>query len=190
MFRNWLTVAVVVWCSVAVAAAQNAKVPARSKAALKDTFPEVPNKIRAQESNQSARAAQKAFNLPKVMELAQMSPDERAKALAQLAPARRQELEQRLDNFAKWPPAEQEKALSQYRRLMSLPPERRDQVRESIGEYTVIQAPRKGVIGLELNRLSTMTDEQRSEYMSRPAFRGRFSEAEIRMMNDLRGIVP
>jgi len=43
---------------------------------------------------------------------------------------------------------------------------------------------------MEMTRLSTMSPAMRADFMSKPAFRARFSEPEIRMMNDLQGIVP
>ncbi len=48
----------------------------------------------------------------------------------------------------------------------------------------------KIVLTNEMTRLSTMSPEFRADYMSKPAFRKQYSEAEIRMMSDLQGIVP
>jgi len=190
-----LTVLLAVWLPVAMVAADpKPKPPAAVRPVKtpqqKPAFQQQANRTQAQAANQEARAAQQALNAPNVARLAQMSPEERAAALAQLPPARRQQLEQRLEKFSQLPPGQQARILSQYNRMQALPPERREQVRLSLEEYNSIQPPRKGVIGAELTRLSTMTDEQRASYMNRPGFRARFSEPEIRLMNDLRGIVP
>jgi hypothetical protein len=80
--------------------------------------------------------------------------------------------------------------LNQLDKLDALPPDRREEVRASLAEYNAITAPRKGLIMLEMRIMAPMTDQQRANYMSRPLFRRRFSEAEIRMMSDLHGIVP
>lgn len=147
-------------------------------------------RTQAQAANQQARAARQALNAPRLMRLAQMSPEERAAALAKLPPGQRQQLEQHLENFSKLPPEQQARAINQYQRMEALPPERREQVREALTQYNSIQPPRKGVIALEMTRLSTMSPEFRADYMGKPVFRKQFSEAEIRMMNDLQGIVP
>jgi hypothetical protein len=46
------------------------------------------------------------------------------------------------------------------------------------------------VIAAQLKKLSTMSDDERTEYMESPRFRAQFSEQEIDLMNNLRGIVP
>lgn len=144
----------------------------------------------AQETNQQARAAAQALNASPLNRFIQMTPEERAAALAKLPPARRQQLEQRLANFSKLPPEEQTRRQNQLKKIESLPPEKQDQVRQSLGEYLNIPGPRRMVIINQMNRLNDMTDEQRNTVMAKPQFRARFSEAEIVMMNNLRGIVP
>jgi len=148
-----------------------------------------PTKAEKQAARQAAKAAA-APRAPIFNRLAEMSPEERAAALAKLPPAQRQRIEQRLENFARQSPEQQARALDQQRRLMALPPERRMQARQSLRELRDTQPPRRGVIRQELQKLGSMTDEQRTEYMNSRPFRERFSESEIRMMSDLRGIVP
>ena len=125
-----------------------------------------------------------------VARLAGMSADERAAALAQLPPARRAQLEQKLENYAKIPAEQRQRIESQYNRLQALPPERQAVVRQALAEYLSTPCPRKVPIANEMAHLSEMTDQQRMAYMSKPAFRGRFSAQEIQMMGDLHGIVP
>jgi hypothetical protein len=189
-----LTFLMSVWLPLAaIAADKKPKPTAPAKAARpaqQKAAGQVAAKTQAQASNQAAREAQQALNAPFLMHLAQMSPEERDAALARLPPARRQMLEQRLENFAKRPADQQARVLNQYERLQALPPERREQAREALAEYNSIMPPRKGIIGIELNRLSSMTDEQRASVMSAPRFRLIFSEAEIQMMKNLNGIVP
>jgi hypothetical protein len=149
--------------------------------------------------NQQAQATQRALNatnlpagltLQRVAQLAHMSPEERATALSKLNPAMQQRIEQKVENFAKLTPEDQALALSKEERVQALTPERQVQVREALNELHLIQSPRKVVINNELLKLGSMTDEQRAAYMGKPGFQGRFSEQEIRMMNDLHGIVP
>ena len=63
-------------------------------------------------------------------------------------------------------------------------------MRQSLNDYRNIPGPRRNVVVAAMNRLNAMTDEQRATVMAKPAFRSQFSEAEIVMMNNLRGIVP
>jgi hypothetical protein len=88
------------------------------------------------------------------------------------------------------PPGQQARTLAQYQKMEVLTPEKREQVRESLTQFNSIPPPRKGVIRQEMIRLGTMSPEFRADYMSKPAFRKQYSEQEIRMMNDLQGIVP
>lgn len=147
-------------------------------------------KAQVQEANQSARAAQQALNAPVLMRLLQMSPDEREAALSRLPPDRRKQIEEKLENFSKRPAEQQARVLDQQKRLTALPPERQAVARQALTEYQAIDGPRKVVIAAQLARLNAMTPEQRAVLMNRPAFRGRFSDTEIQMMNNLIGIVP
>ena len=208
MSSRFLTVSVAVWLPIAMFAADSApkpKPPAAPRAAKPaQQMPpkaarQAANQAQAQVVNQQARAALQALNasnlpaglnLQRLAQLSQMSQEERAAALGRLPPAMQQRIEQRVENFQRWPPDQQARVVSQYERFSALPPERKEQARESLTEYLNTPPPRKGVIALELNKMGSMTEEQRANYMGKPAFRSRFSESEIQMMNNLHGIVP
>jgi len=144
----------------------------------------------AQETNKQARAARQALNAPRVLRLEQMSPEQRKAALAKLPPDQRARIEQRLDNFSKRPPEQQQRVIDQQKRLMALPPERRQQARQALADLVNTQPPRRGVIAAQLRKLSPMSDEARTQYMNSARFRAQFSDQEIQLMNNLRGIVP
>ncbi len=147
-------------------------------------------RAQAQEANQQARAAQLALSAPKIVQLAHMSPEERNAALAKLPPEKRAQLEQRLENYSKRTPEQQARDLSQLNRLESLPPEKQALARESLAEFLNAPGPRHVVIANEMTHMSAMTEEQRLNYMSKPAFRAKYSAQEIDLMNNLHGIVP
>jgi len=119
-----------------------------------------------------------------------MSPEEREAALAKLPPDQRARIQQRLENFSKRPPEQQRRVIDQQKRLMALPPEQLQQARQALADLVNTQPPRRGVIAAQLQKLSTMSDEERSQYMNSARFRAQFSEQEIQLMNSLRGIVP
>jgi hypothetical protein len=171
-------------------AAAPAKAPAQKPAQQQQ------NQAKVQEVNKQARAVQQALNaqnLPAgltLQRLSQMSPEERAKALSNLPPARQVNIEKRVENYANEPPEQQAREQQQESRMAALPPERRAQVRQSLMDLNSIQPPRRGVVLLELNKLGGMTDDQRLNYMNRPGFRRNFSAQEIQLMDNLHGIVP
>jgi hypothetical protein len=144
----------------------------------------------AREANRQANAAQQALSAPVLMRFLQMSPEEREAALSRLPPERRRKIEQKLENFSKRPAAQKARVLDQRQRLMALPREKQAVAREALSQFRAIDRPRRLVIAAQLRRLGNMTEEQRAAVMSRPAFRARFSDAEIQMMNNLIGIVP
>lgn len=191
MHRGRLAILFTFWLPLAgIAADQTPKQSAPNAAR------QAANKTQAKAANAQARAAQQALNAPKLpggltlQRLAQMTPEERAAALADLPPARRQSIEQKVQNYANLTPEQQQLYQNEAERLRALPPDKREDVRESLREFRQTPQPRRAVLRREMNRLAAMPEEQRSVYMSRPAFRSRFSEAEIRMMNNLRGILP
>jgi hypothetical protein len=153
-------------------------------------------KAEAQAAGQQARAAQQALNaqnLPPGMSLqrlSEMSPEDRAKALSNLAPVRQTNIEKRVQNYMAEPPEQRAREQQQEARMAALPPERRAEVRQSLMDLNAIQPPRKGVVLVELNKLGSMTEEQRANYMSKPAFRSKYSAQEIQLMDNLHGIVP
>jgi hypothetical protein len=198
MHRKWLTALLAFGWSAAILSAgpmpQQEQEKADQDQAKRDM--QAADKARAQVANDQARAAQQALNAPSLpggltlQRLAQMPPEERAATLANLPPARQRQIEDKVQNFLNLPQDEQARILRQLEHMQALPPDKREDVRQSLREYQMTPQPRKVVITRELNYLATLTDEQRSNYMSKPAFRSRFAESEIQMMNNLRGIVP
>ena len=207
MSSKWLTVSVAFWMPVAMLTAQpNAKQTAASRAAreaqqkaatqAENAAAKQNARAQTQATRQEVQAAQQALNPPKLpggltlQRLAEMPPEERAGVLSKLPPARQQQIEKRLEVYREIPPAARARAEGLAERLKAMPPEKADEVRQAVMEFRNVDPPRKTVIFRELNRLSTMTDEQRATYMSGPAFRSRFSESEIHMMSNLREIIP
>ncbi len=119
------------------------------------------------------------------LRLQQMTPEEREKALSRLPPARRAQIEQRIQNFEKQPLAVQERNLHRLERLNSLPPPRRKEVRQSMNQFRDLPDDRKRAINQALLRMSSMPDDERRAYMTTDDFRGRFSPDDQRMVGNL-----
>jgi phage-related protein len=122
--------------------------------------------------------------------LMRMTPGDREKALSQLPPKRRQQLEQRMRNFQDLPPAVQTRRLDRLERLNSLPPQRQNEVRQSMKDLQDLPDGRKKTINQEMNRMSRMTDDERAARMNSDDFRNRYSPDEQRMMGNLAEILP
>lgn len=69
---------------------------------------------------------------PAVERFLQMSPEDRERALSQLPPERRQQLEQRLDRLQQLPPEQAQRLQDLYPAFMNLRPARRQAVRQEI----------------------------------------------------------
>src|SRR5579863_49979 len=82
--------------------------------------------------------------------LERMTPEEREKALSQLPPARRAQIEKRIQNFQKLPPAVQERRLDRLELLNSLPPQRQTEIRRSMNQLQSLPDDRKRAINQEL----------------------------------------
>ena len=125
-----------------------------------------------------------------VDKLLKMSPAERESALSSLPPARRQNIEKRLEAIQQLPPAQQNRLLYRAEVLNSLPPERANQIRGSIKQFQQLPDERKPVLNQEMRRLMAMPDEQRRDRMNSDDFRSRYSPGEQQMMQDLMEIRP
>ena len=92
--------------------------------------------LRQQKLKQQKAQQQKMVPLPApaVERFLQMSPGDRERALSQLAPERRQQVEERLNRLQQLPPEQAQRLQDVYPAFMSLRPVRRQAVRQKIQE--------------------------------------------------------
>jgi len=92
--------------------------------------------LRQQKLKQLKAQQQKMVPLPApaVERFLQMSPEDRERALSQLPPERRQDLEQRLNRLQQLPPEQAQRLQNVYPAFMNLRPVRRQAVRQEIQE--------------------------------------------------------
>ena len=90
--------------------------------------------LRQQKLKEQKAKQQKMLPLPApaVERFLQMSPEDREKALSQLKPERRQQVEERLSKLEQLPTDQRERLQSVYPAFMSLRPARQQAVREEI----------------------------------------------------------
>jgi hypothetical protein len=121
--------------------------------------------------------------------LERMTPDERSKALANLPAQRRQEIEQKLEQFDRLPAQERTRIRNQLERMNRLPPEQQNQVRRSIRQFQALPDYRRVLLRRELDRMATMPDEARRAHMNTEEFRNHYSPREQQMIQDLSEIL-
>ena len=92
--------------------------------------------IRQQKLKQQQKQQQKMLPLPApaVERFLQMSPEDRERALSQLTPERRQQVEERLNRLQQLPPDQLERLQGLYPAFINLRPLRRQAVRTEIQE--------------------------------------------------------
>jgi hypothetical protein len=120
--RSWLTIVAAAVLAVSPAAAQDNIL--RQKA------------FKQQKLKQQKQPQPKMVPLPApaVERFLQMSPEDRERALSQLPPERRQQVEERLNRLQQLPPEQAQRLQELYPAFISLRPVRRQAVRQEIQE--------------------------------------------------------
>lgn len=144
----------------------------------------------AQPRAQNPKAPKPNVGDQMLLNLQNMSPEEREKALSKLPPAQRARIANRIQNFQNLAPAAQERQLDQLRRLNSLPLQRQQEVRQSMRDRNALPDDRKKAVNQELRRMTNMTDEDRQAHMNSDDFRNRFSPGEQQMIGNLNELLP
>jgi hypothetical protein len=101
-----------------------------------------------------------------------MTPEEREKALAQLPPERRAQIEQRLNRLAQLPPEQRAELQQRYQEFQSLPKDRQEAVR------------------LELQSLRALPPRLRQRRLNSPGFQREYSPEEQRLLRQSMGLPP
>ena len=118
--------------------------------------------LRQQKLKQQKAQQQKMLPLPApaVERFLQMSPEDRERALSQLTPERRQQVEQRLNRLQQLPPEQAQRLQDVYPAFMNLRPVRRQAVRQEIQELRQMRpALRKDRLNSDAGRFLAGRDE-------------------------------
>ena len=122
--------------------------------------------------------------------LLKMTPDQRNKALGALKPARRTQIEQRLNDYQKMPPEQLARALDRLNRMQSLSPQKQQQVRQATAQFNALPQPRHALVNRQLNQMRPLADADRRAVMNSEEFRSKFTPAEQQMIEDLSLVTP
>jgi hypothetical protein len=121
-----------------------------------------------------------------VEKLAQMSPAQREKALANLPPERRARIEAGIERWNKASPELKARA----EMLKTLPPEQRQKIRQLSQRIQALPPSRKMAVTQELQRLRNMPEDQRQKRLNSPAIQKNFSPAEQEILRETPGLLP
>lgn len=143
------------------ASAQEKKAPARPPA-------KVPNAAKPKAAPKQPKLPQ-SIPSKQIEQLQKMTPEEREKALANLPPDRRQQVEKQLDRLNQLTPQQRQQLDQRYETLQSLPPARQRAVRQ------------------ELQNLRSMPVPERRARLASDEFKQQFSPQEQAL---IRGVFP
>jgi hypothetical protein len=107
---------------------------------------------------------------PAIERFLRMPPEERERALSQLPPERRQQIEQRLRRLERLSPEQREQLERRYDVFQSLPPGRRLLVRAAI------------------QRLRNAPEAQRKAFLESDEAKRRFTVGELQLLRDVSGL--
>lgn len=127
----------------------------------------------AQIQNQRLKQKQKGPPLPggvAIQRFLAMSPDQRERALAQLPPERRQQIEQRLKRLEQLTPTQRETLIRNFEIFQGLPPRRQIVVRQT------------------LQKLRNMPEARRKATVESDAIKELFSPLELQLLRDSAGL--
>jgi hypothetical protein len=186
---------ILAWACLAVAHAENpnrpvAKPPAQPAQTPKSERPAQGAKPNKNDPNLPKKKDTNFATAENLAKLLKLSPDQRTKALASLPPARRQQIEKRIEDYQKMPEMERARQLDRLRRMQGLPPQRQAQVRSSVAKLQALPAPRHSVVQRQINQMRPLTDVDRSALMNSEEFRSKFTPAEQQIIADICLVTP
>lgn len=125
-----------------------------------------------------------------VVRLAQMTPEERERALDNLPGPQRVRLMAQLERFRNMTVEDQARLRAQTAALNRLSPERQEAIRQSLRDFNALEPGRRRVITREMRALALLPPGERRAVIGSEEFTGRFSASERRVIADLAEIMP
>ena len=119
------------------------------------------------------------------------TPEQRQRALEQFPPERQEQIRQQLAWFDGLPKVQQAIEIRRIERFAALSPDQRAAVRREMQALSQLPPERRQAIRRALIALGALNANQRARRMNNPAFRGRFTADEQRMIAVLSaGLLP
>ena len=134
--------------------------------------------------------AGKGLASPAVERLANMSPEQRKKALQKLPPDRRKKLEERLNQYDRLTPSQKAKLYGQYENFKELPAEHQAHLRRLFQRFNNFPPERQDALRAEVQKMQTLSDPDRRARMNSDEFRNRYDQRERALLAELAKTVP
>ncbi len=122
--------------------------------------------------------------------LMRMPPEQREQILSKLPPARRFNLERRLEQYSRLSPEQRELLRAQYNWFHNLPPEKQFQLRRAFARFAIQPPDRQDNMRAELELLRGMPRAQRWQRMGSPDFRTGFKPNERDIIGQIVDLMP
>jgi hypothetical protein len=107
------------------------------------------------------------------------------KAMKDLPPERRKQMQERMDRLEKMTPQERERLERQYANFQKLFPADQQKVRGALRRFQDLPDDRRSPVRGAWNRLQQMPPEDRKKFLDSPQFRNRFNAQEQGILIDL-----
>ena len=135
-------------------------------------------------------------NGPKVLgpapveQLRHMSPEDRQRFLDSLPPARRQRLQERLNQYEQIPPAQRQRLEKTYEKFQQLPPEKQDLMRQGFRGFSQLSPDRRQALREEMRNLRSLSAADRKKRETSGDFKNRYSPEERQIMDQMTQFAP
>jgi len=171
-------------CLVSTASAQKVTKPPKVAAAPAPHAPTIgspPKQVEPPEAPASPQYLDKLLKL---------TPEQRKKALSALPPARRANIERKLNDYQKLSPEQRAKDLDRFQRMHNLPPQKMAQVRASLKRYTELPPDRHRLVYNQIEKMKPLSAPDRRALMNSEEFRNKFTPSEQQMLEDISLVTP
>ncbi|MCX6630152.1 MAG: DUF3106 domain-containing protein, partial [Candidatus Solibacter sp.] len=190
MKRRCQAVGVVLLMAAAVLSAQTgnsepSKGPAPARNPLRPRAAAKSPGVRKPDALKSGRAPRLGAPGNPVERLMAMPPERRDQVLEKLPPQQQANLRQRLERFDRLPAAERARLNQMWSTFNGLPPEKQAIVTRQMQAFNNLPEARREELKPILQRLRLMPEDRRNALLDGPAFKSRFSAAELQMLTDI-----
>jgi hypothetical protein len=107
------------------------------------------------------------------------------KAMKDLSPERRKQMQERMDRLQKMTPQERQRLERQYADFQKLSPADQQKARGALRRFQDLPDDRRGPVRGAWNRLQQIPPEDRKVFLNSPQFRKRFNAQEQGILTDL-----
>ena len=121
--------------------------------------------------------------------LYQLNPAEREQALEKVPEPQQSRIREQLKYFDSLPKEQQQMMIRRAERLAALSPQERRAFQQAFQAFRQLPADRRQMVGGALRRLQVLPEAERVMRLNSPAFKQRFTPAELQMIDRLSEVI-